>query len=99
MIPVNGLGPTNVRVEVGILTVNGDQFDLSSLPMSGPVRLEEDVAIVEYGKSGALASCQIGEDHELRFVMPVEDFTTPFEQNAMDDGNYRTGPVDTPSDM
>lgn len=97
MIPVNGLGPTTVRVEKGMVTVNDQIFNLGSLPDHGSVRVEEGLAIVEYGKDGALMSCQIGDDHEMRFVRPVEGFVTPLEQNAIENDNYRTGPVDMPS--
>jgi hypothetical protein len=73
MIPAPGDTPTFVQVEGGEVTVNGTRFDLAALPASGPVRVEDDVALVEYAKDGALAATQIGEAHELRIVPVPED--------------------------
>jgi len=70
MIPTPGAEMVQLRVEAESLTVNGKTYDLADLPTEGPVRLQDGIALVEYGEDGGVSTCSLTDAHSVMVVQP-----------------------------
>lgn len=69
--PVDGSAATvMVRVEDAALTVDGTAYAYDAIPVKGPVRLADQIVIVEYGAWGGVSTCELTAAHLVVVFAP-----------------------------
>lgn len=68
LFPVAGAGVVKVRIEADWLTVDDKTYAYDALPAKGPVRIEDGVAIIDYGERGGVSTCCLTEAHEVEVI-------------------------------